>query len=498
MSNSFNVPRFFIFIPLLLPAILTAGNYNFNEHCQTAYHHLFSLRPDAGKQLLITEKKTNPENLIPLLLENFHEFLNIHLTENESQLSAFKSNKNNRVNTCKKGAQNSPWFRFLQAEMHLQYAFAAFQFREYWSGMMDLRRAYILLAENINLYPEFKPAQKSFFTIKALLGVVPEKYHFGLRLVGMSGSLNEGMNGLQNLSRTDWGKEKFLKDEAIHVYVSLLLHLQGDKNKARENFENAGYPIDGNLYSYYTGVKIALYSHHNEEAINYLKNIPEGIDYLKIPVLDYYRGITLLNQLKPEGIQHFQKFIKSNQSGHLIKSAYQKIAWSFLLEGNHESYAQQMQLLKSNGKAETDDDRQAQKEAENNVPPQPDLLKARLLFDGGYFKNALNVLENLSPEVLKNPEYSLEQVYRQARIYDAMKEMEKAVQRYEWTIERGKNAPYYYAANAALQLALYYESKGNLDEARKYFKQCLELDNHEYKNSLGQKAKAGLERVGKG
>ena len=164
------------------------------------------------------------------MLENFHEFLNIHLTENESQLSAFKSNKNNRVNTCKKGAQNSPWFRFLQAEMHLQYAFAALQFREYWSGMVDLRRAYILLAENINLYPEFKPAQKSFFTIKAMLGVVPEKYHFGLRLVGMSGSLNEGMAGLQNLSGADWGNENFLKDEAVHLYVSLLLHLQGDKN----------------------------------------------------------------------------------------------------------------------------------------------------------------------------------------------------------------------------------------------------------------------------
>jgi hypothetical protein len=39
-----------------------------------------------------------------------------------------------------------------------------------------------------------------------------------------------------------------------------------------------------------------------------------------------------------------------------------------------------------------------------------------------------------------------------------------------------------------------YEQKGNKNAAIQYFEQCLEMDNHDYKNSLDQRAKSGIAR----
>jgi len=89
----------------------------------------------------------------------------------------------------------------------------------------------------------------------------------------------------------------------------------------------------------------------------------------------------------------------------------------------------------------------------------------------------------------------LELIYRQGRIFDETGDTVHAIERYMVTLNRGEDEPYYYAANAALNLGMIYEAKGNYPLAKQYFIECLKMDDHEYKNSLGQKAKAGLERL---
>ena len=72
-----------------------------------------------------------------------------------------------------------------------------------------------------------------------------------------------------------------------------------------------------------------------------------------------------------------------------------------------------------------------------------------------------------------------------------------AIQYYEQTISNGKNYSYYFAANSALMLGILYEGKGNAAKAEDYFRVCLNFRDHEYQNSIDQKAKAGLNRLGK-
>jgi len=66
---------------------------------------------------------------------------------------------------------------------------------------------------------------------------------------------------------------------------------------------------------------------------------------------------------------------------------------------------------------------------------------------------------------------------------------------YNKTLENGKNNVAYFACSAALNLGLIYEIKKDKAAASKYFGICLNLNPSDYKNSLHQKAEAGLSRI---
>jgi tetratricopeptide (TPR) repeat protein len=58
----------------------------------------------------------------------------------------------------------------------------------------------------------------------------------------------------------------------------------------------------------------------------------------------------------------------------------------------------------------------------------------------------------------------------------------------------GKYRPEYFAARAALQAGLIYEKRGEKDKAIEAFKNCLSLNDHDFKDSLDQRAKSGIAR----
>ena len=69
-----------------------------------------------------------------------------------------------------------------------------------------------------------------------------------------------------------------------------------------------------------------------------------------------------------------------------------------------------------------------------------------------------------------------------------------AVTYYKQTIQLGANQTAYFAARAALQAGQILEKRGQKKEATSYYEQCLAMEEHSYKNSLDQRAKAGIAR----
>ena len=96
--------------------------------------------------------------------------------------------------------------------------------------------------------------------------------------------------------------------------------------------------------------------------------------------------------------------------------------------------------------------------------------------------------------LLSNGKFIIEYFYRKGRIYDEMENIILAKENYKKSIDLGRNTNYFFAAKSALQLAFIHEKK---EKKQGYilFKECIAMQDHEYEQSLEQKAKAGLNRL---
>ena len=115
---------FFILFLSLFSISKGAFTYDYNKNCQQAYQAIFKLKFAAGKALLETEKKANPNNLMPFFIEDYIDFFTLYIGENKTLFESLETKKSNRIDILEKGNKNSPWFLYTQADLHLHWAFA--------------------------------------------------------------------------------------------------------------------------------------------------------------------------------------------------------------------------------------------------------------------------------------------------------------------------------------------------------------------------------------
>ncbi|MEO6133130.1 MAG: hypothetical protein ABIQ02_14910, partial [Saprospiraceae bacterium] len=90
----------------------------------------------------------------------------------------------------------------------------------------------------------------------------------------------------------------------------------------------------------------------------------------------------------------------------------------------------------------------------------------------------------------------LEFLYRKGRVLQAKKSYAEALNFYNQAIKFGEEERYYYACSAALESGIIYETLGSDWAAAKFYNMCLAMSPETYSNSLHQKARTGLSRIG--
>jgi len=203
----------------------------------------------------------------------------------------------------------------------------------------------------------------------------------------------------------------------------------------------------------------------------------------------------MMNRLDSAADDCFKKFLAETKGVSYVKDAYLHLAWDALLHGDERKYQSYIQQVKTKGYTFNDKDKQAVTEA-GNPTPNIDLLKARLLFDGGFYDRALKILQDKSPASLTQVVDKTDYYYRLGRVYDEMEKDDDALRNYQQAINAGKGTPYYYAPTAAVKIGNIYERQKNKAEAVHYYNMAIAFKNHQYENSIEQKAKEGLKRLG--
>lgn len=474
--------------------VCATGTFNFNSNCITAYNLLLQLRLTEAKAILNQEKISDPQNLIPVFLENYADCILVVANEDATDLKTLLPNKDKRLALLAAGDKNSPWYKYTQAEVNLQWAFAQLKFEQYYDSFFEIKKGYNLLTENKILFPDFKENNKTLGLIHAVIGTVPDNYKWAATILGFGGSITQGMTELKTV--IDEQPKSIFYNETMYIYVFLSMHLMNDSESAWKIVSSKGFPdASTDAMACFMKSDVAQHCGYTETTINILsnRNFPKAT--LNYFFLDYLLGISKLNRLDEDANVPLEKFIAEFKGRNYLKDAYQRTAWYYLMHNDTTKYKYYINFCKTVGATLTDHDQIAKEEAESGIIPNIILLKSRLLCDGGYYSASLAQLSKCNSNTFSAMQDKIEFVYRTARIYHLWNKIDECIPYYTATIEMGKNFPYYYAANAALNLGYIYEQKGNATEAKIYYNQCLAMKNTDYKTSISQKAKAGLNRL---
>lgn len=472
------------------------GNFDFSPLARQAYDQAISLRFGEARASVVQLKRQEPENLIVHLIENYIDFFTLFIDEDREAFRRLEKNKNVRLDMIRQGDSFSPYYRYCQAEIKLQWALVRLKFEEYFTAFNEVKSAYKLLNKNQESYPSFVANKKSLGILHALVGTIPDGYKWGVKLLGgMEGTIEQGREEIAEVLDFAQSNDFVFEQETLVMYAFLLLHLNNQSDEAWSTLRSPKLQPRDNPLAAFVQANVAMRTGRNDEAINILQQRPQTANFYPFPYLDYMLGLSKLYRLDTDADQHLAKYATKFNGINYVKEAHQKLAWFHLINGNEASYRKQMELCRSKGHAVLDGDKTALKEAEKGLAPQVTLLRARLLFDGGYYQKAYDLLRPIATTSLPNKKHQLEYTYRLGRICHRLQRTAEGIRYYQQTIDEGRDFPYYFACNAALQIGLLREVEGQAALAKAAFEQCLDLRPEEYKNSLHQKAKAGLNRL---
>ncbi len=483
----------FTILILLFAFNCKAQKFDFNDNCIKAYQSFMALKVENGKQYLKNEIATNRKNALPMVLMNYEDFISLTFNENPTEYKKRKPLLNQRINLLEYSDKNSPYYLFSKGLLYLQWSIIRSKYGDYWDAAWDFRKSYLLFSENKKKFPAFKYNNVFLGTQEALISTIPSGYKWLSSILGLKGNMKNGMSMLKNYFMSN---EVPFKEESYLYYIYLKNYLENDIDGATSLIASHNLDTKNNMLYLFMAANLALNNKKASITENLILNRNKSKDYMTFPMLDYELADAKMKRLEYVGaIEFFQKYMNSSKSDFYIKDACLSIAYCYYLQGDIAKANTYKQKIKSIGKQEADADKQAHKFSTSGKFPDHELLKARLLNDGGNNNQALSILLVKDVKTLKTESEKLEYFYRLSRVYDDLNNDDKALEFYNYTIKIGSQSTDYFAARAALQAGYIFEKKGNKSEALRYFNLVLDMEDHDYKNSLDQRAKASINRV---
>jgi hypothetical protein len=500
-----NKSLLFLFVSSFFFVKNANSNIDFNNNCKKAYEYVLSFHFDKADSILQIEKRENPDNSVVETIKCSSSFLKYINSNKKEDLKHYYSDYEFAIGKIDKESDDNPYKLYFLADLYLHSAFVNALQSNFFTSIVHFKKAYNSIKENKKKFPKFVLNDKSLGLVNIAIGSIPKSYNWTLTILNLKGNSKLGNYQLEQfLTNCIQRKEYnylFVESVVLYSFTHNSFAYKNDTNNILSTIYHD--PHYTKLYKNnqaFAYSKAAYFQHlkQNDNTLKTLQSIQNEFlqNKYKLYYLDYMLGECLLFKNDNTSITYFDRYISDYPGKNYLKSATYKKSWAYLLDSDIDSYKDELGKIDDIGVTFFDSDKQAQKAANQNFTPNVEILRGRLLFDGGYYKKADSVLQQAYKNGYINTEHDkLEYIYRQARIYDEMGKHEVAEVYYKMTIKKGRELPYYFAANSALNLAFYYEENGQLEKAKTMYQLCLDLDFDEYQNSITQKAKAGINRI---
>lgn len=497
--------RFIFVFSILIHVSFTASSqahyFTFDSTQQAMYREAGQLKIVSVKNKLFNQKAIAPSNLANLFIEDFSDFLAVVAISSKDAFEYYKTKNSERIDIFENTSLKSPYIKFSLSEFYLHRAICRVLFNEKFKAVFDLKKARSYSKNNDEEYPQFELNYKTKSLLNILLGSIPPSFKWASGLISLKGDYKTGiveLNRMLNLS--------YIKEDYNCFFPEILTYkvitAQQSSATASENKQLNTYfstltvkrELPRNYILLYAWSDYLMKNGQNDMAIKIICSQQKDSGYIPFWPIEFIHGAALQNKLDKSCVSHFLSYIQGVRKGNYINACFQRLAWQSLLNGSPQEYDKYIQQISRNV-INTEQDQVALFEQQSKQKPLIQLLKARLLFDGGYYHQSMEELSSIKTENLYNSLYQLEYYYRLARNYEKQENFTRAMYLFNKVIIDGSTIANYYAANAALNAGNVCEQLNNKKQAQLYYKKCLSLSPTQYKESIHQKAKIGLERI---
>lgn len=471
--------------------------FDFDAGCREAYREIMMMKTPEGKRLIEAEKKAHPDNLAPYFLDNYIDLFTLFFHEDAAEYREALPDRDKRIALMKEGPQDSPFYLFTQAMIYAQWGIIKLKYGENFSSMWDFRRAYFLIQDNQRKFPAFAPNKIVLGSLQTVISTIPSGYRWITNILGFTGgSVNKGLAQLASYVNDSTAGGGLFHEEAFFYYAYLRFYVAHQPDAVMQLIRNGHLDLVHNALYAFMAANLALNNHEASYGLQVLERMKRGPEYLSMPVLNYEMGTLKLYHLElDDAITYLKRFTSEFRGKFYLKDALFKLSWAYYLNGDRTQAEACRQRVLTQGNEVVDADKVALREAQKNRWPDTTILEARMLMNGGYFQEALRRMQSRKIEDYTSLTDKLEYAYFLARTYDELGNDDLALSLYAATIRSGADRPEYYAARAALQSAFIYEQRKDTVHAVAFFKKCLDMHEQEYKSTLDQRAKAGLNRL---
>lgn len=480
----------FLLVTLGLPTTVFAQGIEDYPQIYEAYHDILKLKLESGRNKLNQVIPSHAQLGHYHYVKSLADVIEILITEDPDLYKKYEDSEDDNLDGLREMDEDDPHRRFYNAEIRIQWAIVKIMFDEDMRAGLSLKNAYNYIEKNIEKYPDFQPNYKSYGALHVLFAVVPETYHWILRLFGVKGNSILGWNELNRVQKDSpyWLETGLIKAliaiNILNKEEQTLTLLDALKKEHKDNL----------IVNYLYNTALVKYARSEQALPNLRKLLFASEEYHQIVNVYYKLGdIYMQKQQYPLARYHLSKFLNQHKGKNYIKDTWFKIFLSYWLEGNNKMAEIHWNKARESGTTFASADKNANSILNEDKYPNQLLMKARLATDGGYFELAGQALDDIQQGSLANKKEESEYFYRYGRLYDKMDRDQDAIFNYLNSIKKSGKENWYFAPSACLYTGYIYEFRKDYQKAEFYYTKAMSYKKHSYKAGIDNKAHAALE-----
>ncbi|MEO9803910.1 MAG: hypothetical protein ABJF04_11705 [Reichenbachiella sp.] len=490
MNIKVGMSHLFLLFALFQFGLTSAQSIKDHPEIYAAYHDVLKLKLESGRAKLNQVIPNQAQLGHYHYVKSLADVIEILITEDPALYKKYEDSEEDNLDGLREMDENDPHRRFYNAEIKIQWAIIKIMFDEDMKAGLSLKTAYNYTERNIEKHPDFEANYKSYGSLHVLFAVVPESYHWILRLFGIKGN---SILGWDELNRIQPDNPYWLETGLIKSLIAI--NILNKEQQTLELLDELREDHKDNLVvNYLYNTALIKYAKSEQALPNLRKLLFASEDYHQIVNVYYKLGdVYMQKQQYPLARYHLSKFLNQHKGKNYVKDTWFKIFLSYWLEGNEKMAEIHWNKAKESGDTFASADRNAKSILDEDHYPNSLLMKARLATDGGYFELADKALNDIQQGSLADKKEESEYFYRYGRLYDKMERDQDAIFNYLNAIKKAGKENWYFAPSACLYTGYIYEFRKDYKKAEFYYEKAMSYKKHSYKAGIDNKAHAALE-----